>query len=90
MSLYAHAKDSFPIAISGTVMTYVNFFTMAGAGVFMPFVGKVIESFPRVGVSYPAEAYHLSFLICFLGMTASVIFYAFGSKERLGDREMGK
>jgi hypothetical protein len=82
MLIYAHAKDLFPIAISGTVMTYVNFFTMAGAGVFMPAMGKVIESFPRTGSFYPAEAYHLSFLICFLSMAASVIFYAFSKKER--------
>jgi MFS family permease len=86
MLIYAHAKDSFPIAISGTVMTYVNFFTMAGAGLFMPLLGKVIESFPRMGPSYPAEAYHLSFLICFLGMAASLIFYAFSSKKK--DREI--
>ena len=82
MLIYSHAKDLFPSAISGTVMTYVNFFTMAGAAVFMPFLGKVIQSFPRIGNSYPAEAYHLSFLICFLGMAASVIFYAFSRKEK--------
>jgi sugar phosphate permease len=81
MLIYAHAKDSFPMAISGTVMTYVNFFTMAGAGVFMPLLGKVIESFPRTGPSYPAEAYHFSFLICFLSMAASVIFYGFSKKS---------
>ncbi len=80
MSIYAHAKDSFPIAISGTVMTYVNFFTMAGAALFMPALGKVIESFPRVHNVYPAEAYHLAFLICFIGMSSSVFFYAFSKK----------
>lgn len=81
MLIYSHAKDLFPITISGMVMTYVNFFTMAGAAVFMPFLGKVIESFPRIGSSYPEEAYHLAFLICFLGMTASVIFYAFSKQK---------
>jgi MFS family permease len=85
MLIYAHAKDLFPIAISGTVMTYINFFTMAGAAIFMPILGKVIESFPRGGTSYPAEAYHLAFLICFLGMTFSVIFYAFSKNK---DREI--
>jgi len=89
MLIYAHAKDHFPVAISGTVMTNVNFFTMAGAGVFMPLIGRVIESFPRTGSSYSAEAYHLSFLICFLSMTASVIFYAFYSKKRGGDKVVG-
>ena len=82
MSIYAHAKDSFPIAISGLVMTYLNFFTMAGAALFMPVIGKVIESFPRVNNVYPADAYHLAFLICFIGMSASAIFYAFSPKER--------
>jgi sugar phosphate permease len=74
---FSHAKDLFPVAISGTVTTFVNFFTMMGAALFMPVLGRVIESFPRAGSSYPGEAYHLSFLICFLGMAGSVIFYAF-------------
>jgi len=81
MLIYAHAKESYPIAISGTVMTYVNFFTMAGAGVFMTLLGKVIESFPKVGGSYPIEAYHLCFLICFLSMGASLIFYGFAKEK---------
>jgi MFS family permease len=87
MVVYAHAKELFPIAISGTVMAGVNFFTMGGPALFMPALGGVIKSFPRTGSSYPAEAYHLSFLICFLGMTASLIFYAFSKKERRGDPE---
>ena len=82
MLIYSHAKDLFPMTISGTVMTYVNFFTMAGGAVFMPFLGKVIESFPRTGSSYPEEAYHLAFLICFIGMAASVIFFAFSKREK--------
>jgi MFS family permease len=79
--IYAHAKELFPITISGTVMTLVNFFTMAGAAVFMPLLGKIIESFPKINQAYPAEAYHVSFLICFLGMAASLVFYAFSKSE---------
>ncbi len=81
MLIYAHAKESYPLSISGMVMTYVNFFTMAGAGVFMTLLGKVIESFPKVGSSYPMEAYHLCFLICFLSMGASLIFYGFAKEK---------
>ncbi len=80
--LFSHAKELFPVSISGTVTSFVNFFTMTGAAIFMPLLGKVIESFPRTGNSYPAEAYHKAFLICFLGMAASLIFYAFSQKER--------
>ena len=82
MVVYSHAKELFPITISGTIMTMVNFFTMAGAAIFMPLLGRIIESFPRSNHAYPAEAYHLSFLICFLGMAASVIFYAFSKREK--------
>jgi len=81
MVIYSHAKELFPIAISGTVMTLVNFCTMAGAAVFMPLLGKIIESFPKINQTYPAEAYHLSFLICFLGMAASLVFYAFSKSK---------
>jgi len=84
--LFSHAKELFPVSISGTVTSFVNFFTMTGAAIFMPLLGKVIESFPHTGNSYPAEAYHLAFLICFLGMAASLIFYAFSQKEIRLDR----
>ncbi len=82
MVIYSHAKELFPISISGTIMTLVNFFTMAGAAIFMPLIGRVVESFPKINHAYPAEAYHLAFLICFLGMAASVIFYAFSKREK--------
>jgi MFS family permease len=82
MLVYSHAKELFPIEISGTVMTGINFFTMAGPAVLLSALGKIIESFPRVDHGYPPEAYHLSFLICFLGMVVSLIFYAFSKKEK--------
>lgn len=78
----AHARFLFPINISGTAMTFINFFTMAGGAVFMPLLGKVIESFPPAHGVYPVEAYRLSFLLCLLGGAASSIFYAFSKKER--------
>lgn len=82
MVIYSHAKALFPLAISGTAMAGVNFFTMAGVAVFMPALGWMIESFHRTGNRYPAEAYHLCFLICFLGMAASLVFYAFSKAEK--------
>ncbi len=36
MLIFAHAKEMFPLAILGTVITFVNFFTMAGGAIFMP------------------------------------------------------
>jgi len=85
--VFAHVKDLFPTAISGTAMTFVNFFTMAGGATFMPVLGKVIESYPRAKNTYPSEAYHLSFLICSLGTAASLIFYAFSSEKGGGNQQ---
>jgi MFS family permease len=79
---FAHTRLLFPVSISGTAMTFINFFAMAGGAVFMPLLGKVIESFPPTGRAYPPEAYHLSFLLCLLGMAGSSIFYAFARTER--------
>jgi sugar phosphate permease len=79
--VYPHARELFPVSISATVMALVNLFSMGGVAVFMPALGRIIESFPRSGAAYPAGAYHLSFLVCFLGMAVSVVFYGF-SKER--------
>jgi hypothetical protein len=55
---------------------------MAGAAIFMPAMGRVIQAFHDSDRSYPAEAYHLSFFICFFCMTLSLIFYAFSRKDK--------
>jgi len=85
MGIYSHIKELFPLTIAGTVMTWTNFFNMAGAAIFMPLLGKIIESFQLPDHSYPPEAYHLSFFICFLSMVASLAFYGFSKKERQGE-----
>lgn len=79
--VFSHAKELFPSTMSGTVMTFINFLSMTGAALFMPAVGRLIEAYPRTGEAYPPEAYHFSFLICFLGIAASLIFYAFSKRK---------
>jgi len=81
MLLYSHVKDIFPSNLSGTVMAWVNFFLSAGAAFFTYAMGRIIEFFPHSGPSYSPDAYHLSFLFCFICMGASVIFYAFCKKK---------
>lgn len=75
--LYAHSKDLFPAQISGTAMSWVNFFIMAGGAVLMQLIGAFIDIFPHTGRSYTPYAYQLSFLFCFLSMAASLVFYVF-------------
>ena len=77
----SHGKGLYPAAMSGTVMTGINFFTMAGGAVLMPALGRVIKSFPPAGSSYPVEAYRLCFLICFLGMVVSLVLYGLSERD---------
>ncbi len=79
--LYAHVKELFPLSIAATAMAWANFFLMLGGAVLTSAFGKVIELFPRSGNTYPPEAYHLSFLICFLSMAVSLLFYGFSKSS---------
>jgi sugar phosphate permease len=74
---FAHVKQLFPLEISGTVIAGINFFSMAGAATLMPLLGKVIQLFTPPDRANSPEAFHLAFLVCFLGMTGSILFYAF-------------
>jgi predicted MFS family arabinose efflux permease len=74
---FSHVKELFPLRMSGTVIAGVNFFSMAGAAVLMPLMGKVIEAFTPLNTTNSPKAFHLAFLICFVGMTASLISYFF-------------
>jgi sugar phosphate permease len=74
---YTHIKELFPLSMSGTAIAAVNVFVMAGGAVVMQGVGIIISSYGANHPLYAAGAYHLAFLICLLGITASLIFYAF-------------
>jgi len=82
MVVFTHVKELFPITISGTATALTNFFSMGGGAVFMPALGKIIESYPISDHTYPAKAYQLAFLSCFLSMVACLIFYSFSKKEK--------
>jgi predicted MFS family arabinose efflux permease len=79
--LHAHAKVLYPLSVAATAMSWVNFCVMAGAALLTTAFGKFIELFPRSGSSYPPEAYHFCFLMGFILMAGSVIFYAFSPSK---------
>lgn len=81
MLLYGHAKELYPGDLSGTAMTWVNFFLAVGSAFFIQLMGKVIELFPHVGQSYAPSGYRTSFLICFVAMAVSLTFYGFSKKD---------
>jgi len=78
---YTHVKELYPIHISGTVIAAVNFFVMAGGAVLTPVLGMIIAACTQKNQLSSADAYHYAFLVCFLGIATSLIFYAF-SKSR--------
>jgi sugar phosphate permease len=77
MVLFSHIKELYDIRMSATAMTAINFFSMMGSAVYMHFMGKIIEVFPKVGGIYPPRAYHIAFLSCFLGVAITLAFYCF-------------
>jgi len=81
--VFSHARELYPLPIAGTAFAWINFFTVAGGALFLPVLGNIIESFPHTGRHYPAEAYELGFMVCFVSMAASLVFYAFSKKETM-------
>jgi sugar phosphate permease len=77
MIMYANIKELLPIAISGTAMSAVNFFTMAGAGFFQHVMGIIIEKFSFYQGQLPTEAFSLSFGLCFFAAAIGAISYIF-------------
>lgn len=75
MMVYAQARESFPLAISGTAMSSVNFFTMAGGGVFMALLGWIVDLFGSGAESHVPAAYQCAFLTCAVGVLLSAMFY---------------
>ena len=88
---YTHVKELYPLQISGTVIAAANFFVMAGGAVLTPALGTIIEAVTPKGQLYTPAAYHLAFLVCFLGTALSLAFYAFSkSNPDMKNRIRGK
>lgn len=75
--LYAHIKELLPGSISGTAMSAVNFFTMAGAGVFQHVMGIAIDRFSLNQMQLPPEAFSFAFGLCFISAAIGTVAYIF-------------
>jgi sugar phosphate permease len=75
--MYANIKDLLPSFISGTAMSAVNFFTMAGAGFFQHVMGISIERFSLYQGQLPPEAFSFAFGLCFVAAVLGTIAYLF-------------
>jgi sugar phosphate permease len=75
--MYANIKELLPGSISGTAMSAVNFFTMAGAGVFQHVMGITIDKFSLPQGQLPPEAFSFAFGLCFVSAALGTVAYLF-------------
>ena len=74
--MYTQIKELMPIAMSGTAMTGINFFTMIGAAVFLQGLGSFMQYvYPHAALG--PEAFKGSFMLCSACLTAVSFLYCF-------------
>ena len=79
--MYANIKELLPGSISGTAMSAVNFFTMAGAGVFQHVMGIAIDTFSLNQMQLPPDAFSFAFGLCFVTAALGTVAYLFVKEE---------
>ncbi|UOD33868.1 MFS transporter [Deferribacteraceae bacterium V6Fe1] len=72
---YAHVKELFPAEISGTAMSYVNFFAILGAAILQHFIGYAIEYINLENSGH--NKFSTSFIICEIFIFISLALYLF-------------
>ncbi|MGD8702349.1 MAG: MFS transporter [Desulfosarcina sp.] len=63
---FTATKELFPVEIAGTSVGTVNLFPFLGGAVFMPFLGKVLDAYPRAPSGAYASAGYTSMLMILL------------------------
>ena len=61
--MFAMNKDLFPVRITGTATGLVNLFPFAGAAVFQPLAGYILERYGKTGEAFQVAGYRAVFLI---------------------------
>ncbi len=59
-------KELFPVRIAGTATGLINLFPFAGGAVFQPFLGYVLERYPKTGDAFTLPGYEAAFLVLFI------------------------
>ncbi len=71
---FTAAKELFPVEIAGTSVGAVNFFPFFGGAVFMPLLGKVLDSYPKPSdIEYSIHGYRMVLLILLVASVISLI-----------------
>lgn len=78
--MFAMNKDLFPVRIAGTATGLVNLFPFAGAAVFQPLAGYILERYGKSGNMFQVAGYRAVFLVL-LGCTAIALICALLTSE---------
>ena len=64
---FTTTKELFPLSIAGTSVGTVNLFPFLGGAVYMPLLGRVLDSYPKLeGGLYSLQAYSTLMLLLFI------------------------
>jgi len=74
MVMYSHIKERVPLNKAGAAMTGINFFTMAGAAVFLQGLGAIMQHFFPVN-TLGSSAFQTAFIICSACLAATSLLY---------------
>ncbi len=71
---FTMTKELFPVEIAGTSVGLVNVFPFLGGAIFMPFLGRVLDSYPTTALGvYTLEGYTAVLFILFGAALAALI-----------------
>ena len=74
--LYAHVKETFPVAIVGTALTALNLFVIMGAGTLQHLMGLIMDKWqPSAAGALPLAAYQWGFGFVALVLALSIVLY---------------
>jgi nitrate/nitrite transporter NarK len=74
--IYAHIKEVMPRQMTGMALTGLNFFTMAGGGVFLHIMGTAVQAFAPEGAA-GAGRYTPAFFMAFAALALALVLYLF-------------
>jgi sugar phosphate permease len=83
---FTNIKELFPTEIAGTSTGMVNLFPFLGGAVFMPFLGRILDAYPKSETGgYSLEAYSMLIYIL-LGAAVLSLICTFLTKETFQDQ----
>jgi len=71
---FTTTKEMFPVEIAGTSVGMVNLFPFLGGAVFMPLLGRILDTYPKTTAGgYAPEGYSAMLFVLFLSALAAFI-----------------